>query len=193
MSGPDIGDFKVDLRKSISPWSPSIKLRRGIWEYLVQPIYRILPGKRGRLRILILRAFGARIGKDCMIQQRVEVLIPWELEMGDCVVIGHDCRILNFTTVRIDSMTVISQHAHLCTGTHDYKHPHFPLVFKPIRIGSESWVASGAFVGPGVTLGRGVVIGANAVVTRDMPAWHVCAGNPCKLLKPRVIRPIRQA
>ena len=190
MSGEDIDNFKVDLRQSITPWPPSTKCRRGIWEYLVKPIYRLLPGKRGRLRIWILRALGARIGKDCMIQQRVDILVPWELELGDCVVLGHDCCLLNFTTVRIDAMTVISQGAHLCTGSHDYEHPHFPLVFKPIRIGSESWVASGAFVGPGVTLGRGVVIGAHAVVTRDMPEWHVCAGNPCKPLKPRTIRDI---
>ncbi|HAQ57564.1 MAG TPA: hypothetical protein DCR32_00870, partial [Opitutae bacterium] len=55
---------------------------------------------------------------------------------------------------------------------------------------AESWIASGAFIGPGVTIGRGCVIGANSVVTRDMPEWMVCAGNPCRAIKPRKIKQI---
>jgi putative colanic acid biosynthesis acetyltransferase WcaF len=130
---------------------------------------------------------GARIGDNCNIQHAVDILMPWELELGDYVALAHHTRILNFTTVRIDSMSVISQYTHLCTGTHDTSHPHFELKFKPIHIEAESWIASGAFIGPGVKIGRGCVIGANAVVTRDMPEWKICAGNPCKALKDRVV------
>jgi len=180
--------LKIDLTKSITPWDRRTKIRRGIWQYLVKPLYRLIPGKRSQLRVALLRAMGAQIGDSCLIQQRVDILIPWNLIMEDCVVLAHDVRILNFTTVTIHSMTVISQYTNLCTGTHDYTHPHFPLIFKPIVIGAESWVASGAFIAPGVTLGRGCVIGANAVVTKDMPEWTVCAGNPCKVIKVRVIQ-----
>ena len=182
--------FRIDLTKSITPWDRHTKIRRGIWQYLVKPVYRFIPSKRSKLRIAILRAMGAQIGDSCLIQQRVDILIPWNLVMKDCVVLAHDVRILNFTTVTIHSMTVISQHAHLCTGTHDYTHPHFPLVFHPIEIGAESWVASSAFLAPGVTLGRGCVIGANAVVTKDMPEWTVCGGNPCKAIKAREINQV---
>lgn len=186
---PDSNEpFQVDLMQSTTPWDRRTKLRRGVWQYLVKPLYRLIPGKRSGLRISILRAMGAQIGQNCCIQQRVDILIPWNLVLENCVVLAHDTCVLNFTTVRIRSMTVISQRAHLCTGSHDYTHPHFPLIFKPIEIGAESWVASGAFLAPGVTLGRGCVIGANAVVTRDMPGWTVCAGNPCQPIKERVIR-----
>jgi putative colanic acid biosynthesis acetyltransferase WcaF len=130
---------------------------------------------------------GARIGHSCLIQQRVDILIPWNLVMENYVVIAHDVQILNFTKVTIHSMTVISQHAHLCTGSHDYSHPHFPLVFNAIEIGAECWIASGAFIAPGVTVSRGTVIGANSVVTKDTHPWTVCAGNPCKFLKAREI------
>lgn len=182
--------LQVDLHKSTTPWDRHTKLRRGVWQYLVKPLYKLIPGKQSRLRITLLRMMGAQIGANCCIQQRVDILIPWNLILQDCVVIAHDTCLLNFTTVTIHSMTVISQGAHLCTGSHDYTHPHFPLIFKPIEIGAESWVASGAFIAPGVTLGRGCVIGANAVVTRDMPAWKVCAGNPCQPIKDRVMRPL---
>ncbi len=180
-------DFQVDLTKSTMQWDSATKLRRGIWSFIIQPIYRLIPGKKSKIRISLLRMMGARIGRCCMIQQRVDILIPWNLVIHDRVAIAHDCRILNFDTVEIQPMTVISQHTHLCTGTHDYSHPHFPLTMKPITIEPESWVASGAFIGPGVRLGRGCVIGANSVVTKDMPEWMVCAGNPCKPLKPRII------
>lgn len=188
MSQRAYASFKVDLTQSRQTWDRKTKYKRGLWQFIVKPIYWLLPGKRNRLRVPILRAMGAQIGKDVFIQQRVNILMPWELELGDCLAIAHDVTILNFCKVEIQSMTVVSQHAHLCTGSHDYTHPHFPLVFKPITIASEAWVASGAFIGAGVTVGHGSVIGANAVVTKDMPAWKVCAGNPCRPLKDREIR-----
>ena len=134
---------------------------------------------------------GAVIGKDCLILPRVDILIPWHLKLGDCVVLSHDVRILNFTDVTIHSMTVISQYVYLCTGTHDYTHPHFPLTFASIEVGQESWLASGVFIAPGVSIGNGCVIGANSVVTQDTPEWMVCAGNPCRPLKGREVTPLQ--
>jgi hypothetical protein len=82
-----------------------------------------------------------------------------------------------------------AQYSYLCTGSHDYEHPHMPLTWAPIDIGSECWVASGVFVGPGIEIGNGTVVGACSVVTKSMPEWMVCVGNPCRPLKPRVINP----
>lgn len=183
-------DYKIDLSRCVNNWDQKTKMRRGVWEFIVQPLYRLIPGRLSALRIAVLRAMGAQIGEHCLVQQRVDILIPWNLVMGDRVALARDTCILNFTTVTIHSMTVISQNSHLCTGTHDYTHPHFPLVYHPIVIESESWVASGSFIAPGVTLGRGCVIGANSVVTKSMPEWMVCAGIPCKPLKQRVIRAV---
>ena len=65
-------------------------------------------------------------------------------------------------------------------GTH-YDYP------EPITIGSNVWIGGSAVVCPGVTIGDNTVIGAGSVVTKDIPANVVAAGNPC-----RVIRPITQ-
>lgn len=180
-------DFQLDLTQWKSSWDKRTKFKRGIWEYFIRPIYRLIPGRRAKLRLSLLRLMGAKIGKGCTIEPKVDILIPWMLEIGDHVAIGHHVAIQNFTTVKIGSMCVISQFSYLCTGTHDTSDPHFTLVFEPITIEPESWVASGAFVGPGITIGRGSVIGANSVVTKDTPEWHICAGNPCRPLKARVI------
>lgn len=182
--------FKIDLSRCRTNWDRKTKLRRALWQCLIKPVYWLIPGRLSPLRVAVLRLFGAKIGPHCNIQHGVDILIPWNLELGRYVAIGKRTRILNFAPVKLGDMSIISQDAHLCTGTHDYTDPHFKLVFKPIQIQPESWIASGAFVGPGVTLGRGCVIGANSVVTRDMPEWKVCAGNPCKVVKDRIVESV---
>ena len=196
ISGEDSGfasgqsPTRVDLTKSITHWDRRTKIRRVLWEWFLKPIFLSLPRPCGRQRIALLRLMGARIGDNCLIEPGVNVLMPWNLSLASFIAIGRQVEIYNYALVEIDKMTVVSQYSYLCTGTHDYTHPHMPLIWKPIRIGSECWIAAGVFVGPGRTIGDGTVIGARAVVTRDMPPWTVCAGNPCKPLKPRVLRTV---
>ncbi len=54
---------------------------------------------------------------------------------------------------------------------------------KPIKIGSNCWLASNVVVIGGVTIGEGCVIGAGSVVTRDIPANSLAAGNPCRVIR----------
>jgi putative colanic acid biosynthesis acetyltransferase WcaF len=180
--------FQVDLTQSIAHWSVAEKIKRLIWQNLVKPCFLLLPRSANNVRIFLLRMMGARIGKRCLIEPKVNVLMPWNLDMADFVVIGREVNIYNYATVTIDSMTVVSQFTFLCTGSHDYTHPHMPLTWAPITIGSECWVAADVFIAPGVSIGNGTVIGARSVVTKDMPEWVVCAGHPCKPIKGRVIK-----
>ena len=55
---------------------------------------------------------------------------------------------------------------------------------KPITIGDDCWIAANVVVCGGVTIGRGCVIGAGSVVTRDIPAGSLAAGNPCRVIRP---------
>jgi len=66
--------------------------------------------------------------------------------------------------------------------------PHFAEEFSrgcDTVIGNDVWTGHGAMVLPGVTIGNGVIVGAGAVVTRDVPAWHVVAGNPARVIRAR--------
>lgn len=52
-----------------------------------------------------------------------------------------------------------------------------------VTIGDNVWIGDKATILPGVTIGDGAVIAANSVVTKDVPAYSVVAGNPARVLK----------
>ncbi len=116
-----------------------------------------------RLKVALLRAFGAKIGKGVVIKPRVNVHFPWKLVVGDHVWIGEEVFILNFEPVTIGSHVCISQRAFLCTGNHDYKDPAFSYRNAPISVGDGAWIGACVFVAPGAEVAEGEVVKAGAV------------------------------
>jgi putative colanic acid biosynthesis acetyltransferase WcaF len=179
---------RIDLRQSKSHWSLRTKLRRGLWNAVWHVLFRPTPKRLcNPWRVWLLILFGADVDGDVLVLGSCKILQPWKLRLGDGAALGAESEIYNYAPVSIGAMTVISQYSYLCTGTHDYTHPHMPLTWAPIHIGPECWIAADVFIAPGVSIGRGTVVGARSVVTHDLPEWSVCAGNPCKVLKTRVV------
>jgi putative colanic acid biosynthesis acetyltransferase WcaF len=139
-------------------------------------------------RSWLLRLFGASVGHRVHVYPAAKIWAPWNLRLGDECGIGDGAILYSQGVITIGRRAVISQGAHLCAGTHDYTQPGFPLITKPIVVGDQAWLAAECFLLPGVTIGEGAVIGARAVVTKDMPAWTVCGGHPCRPLKPREMK-----
>jgi virginiamycin A acetyltransferase len=52
-------------------------------------------------------------------------------------------------------------------------------------IGNDVWIGQNVTVMPGVHIGDGAIIAANSVVVKDVPAYHIAGGNPCKIIKKR--------
>jgi putative colanic acid biosynthesis acetyltransferase WcaF len=122
-----------------------------------------------RLRVALLRAFGAEIADGVLIRHNVRVHWPWKLTVGRDTWIGDGAWILNLEPVRIGSDVCISQDVLLCTGSHDHRSPTFEFDNAPVEVADGAWVAARATVLRGVRVGRDAVVGATALVTSDVP------------------------
>jgi putative colanic acid biosynthesis acetyltransferase WcaF len=159
-------------------------LKRFLWSCVQFPFWPKMPRVLSPLRIMLLRVFGARIGRGCMVGS-ARIWIPENLEMEEFAVVGNDAELYNLALIRVGAKSVISQRSYLCTATHDYTSPDFRLVSRAIIVGAGAWIAACVFVAPGVRIGDGAVVGACSVVTKDLPPWTVCVGNPCRVIKCR--------
>ncbi len=166
-------------------FSLSNRLGRLVWGIVSLLVFRFSPRPLHAWRAWVLRCFGATVGRGVHVYPKARIWAPWNLTLGDECGIANDAIIYSMGHITVGRRAVISQGAHLVTGTHDYNEPGFPVVIRPIIIGDHAWVATEAFVHPGVRIGEGCVVGARAVVSKDMPEWMVCAGHPCIPIRPR--------
>jgi len=136
---------------------------------------------------MLLRLFGAKVGRGARVYPSCRIWAPWNLIMGDYASLGQHVQCYNVAQIELGDYSAVSQYAYLCGATHDYTILTMPLLPKPIRIGARAWIAACAFVGPGVMVEEGAVVGARACVFRDVPPWTVVAGNPARTIKRRVL------
>ena len=164
------------------------KLARTAWQVVWLLLYRPTPRLFHPWRCLLLRLFGAKLGRAVHPYPSARIWAPWNLEMGDhaCLSEGVDCYCV--APIRIGAHTTVSQYSFLCTASHDYTRADMPLVTAPITIGERVWITADVFVGPGVTIGDGAVVTARSSVFADIPPWVVARGNPAVPVKARVLQ-----
>lgn len=161
------------------------QLARLVWSVFYVLFFRPTPRPFHQWRCMLLRLFGARLGKSNFIYPDAKIWAPWLLETEDVVTIAEGAEIYNPGGIFLGHHTIISQGAFLCTATHDYNSPDFTYLMKPIRTEAYVWICARAIVLPGVSCGVGSVLGAGSIITRDMEAWAVYAGNPARRVKSR--------
>lgn len=174
--------LNIKANRAASKWSGRELVGRALWESLRGPLFAWTPRPFWGWRRAVLILFGARIGRNVHIHPSVRIAIPWNLDVGDFVAVGDRAIIYNLGLVTIGASATISQHAHLCGGSHDHCRPDLPLVKATVTIEEGAWICADAFVGPNVIVGRLAVVGARAVVTRDVAASSIVVGNPARVV-----------
>lgn len=137
-------------------------------------------------RRFLLRSFGAKIGRGVILRPTMRTQFPWKVSIGDYSWIGDDVVLYSLGPISIGKNVVISQKGYLCTGSHDYTKPDFPIFFQAIHIEDECWLATDVFVGPGVRIGKGTVVGARSSVFKSLPPNKICIGSPVNVIRDRV-------
>ena len=110
------------------------------------------------------------------------------IEIGNYVTIAwggtfydHDSHSLDYMMRRKD---IDDELEDIRNGQNFIEHKDWSVVnSKPIKICDDAWIGMNVIILKGVTIGEGAVVGAGSVVTKDVPAWTVVAGNPAKVVK----------
>ena len=169
----------IDTNRSTSKWSRKELAGRVLWA-ACGPLFHWSPRLLWGWRRFLLRSFGAQVGDHVQIHPSVRVFIPWNLEIGDWSSVGFDALLYNLGPMKIGEKVTISQRAHLCGGSHDFRDPAMPLLKLEVEVGDEAWICADAFVGPGVKVGKQAVVAARAVVVKDVGDGEIVGGNPAK-------------
>lgn len=164
------------------------KIGRVLWHLVYIFLYRPSPRMLHPWRCMLLRMFGAKVGKDAHPSPLARIWAPWNLTLGQSSSLGEFVDVYCVAPIVIGRNCTISQYTYLCTASHDYHDPQMPLVTARITIGDGVWLCADVFVAPGVTIGEGAVVGARSSAFKDVPPWTVVAGSPAKVIGPRELK-----
>jgi putative colanic acid biosynthesis acetyltransferase WcaF len=171
--------------RHVSPYSTREKVGRLLWAVVQATLFRLSFHNWYGWRRFLLRRFGATIDATAVVRRTVRVECPWNLTLGRNSCLGDHVIAYCLGPVKLGERASVSQHVHLCAGTHDYDQPDMPLIRPPITIESDAWIAADAFVGPNVTVGEGAILGARGCAFGDLEPWTIYGGNPAKAIKKR--------
>jgi maltose O-acetyltransferase len=139
----------------------------------------------------VLRELLARVGAEPFVEPPFFCDYGSNTSLGDRFYANTGCIFLDSAQVTIGDRVLFGPAVQLLTATHPVEAELRAQGLEyadPISIGDDVWLGGGAIVLPGVTIGDRAVVGAGSVVTRDVPADVVAAGNPA-----RVIRSLEEA
>ena len=164
------------------------KSQQFFW-YLVHIIFFVNPFSiSSKLKVWILRLFGARVGKGVIIRTGVRIRYPWKLFIGDNSWLEEQVWIDNMANVAIGKNVCISQGAMLQTRTHNQATREFDLMLMTITLEDGVWIGARSVVCPGVTCKTHSVLTVQSVAFHNLEAFTIYQGNPAVAKKERMIQ-----
>lgn len=171
-------------KKGFKPGASKFKL--ACWYLLSLLFFRsgIIPFSN--ILIMILRFFGAQIGKNVRIKPHIYIKYPWKLTIGDNSWLA-DCYIENLGDVIIGKNVCISQQAMILTGNHNYKTSAFDLIVRPVIIEDGAWICANTTIVPGIVAGSHSILTVGSVIHTNMRPYGIYQGNPAQMIRIRQI------
>lgn len=120
---------------------------------------------------------GAKIGADCNVCDHV--FIENDVIIGDRVTIK--CGVQIWDGIRLEDDVMVGPNA---TFTNDlFPRSKQPFELKMTVVHQGASIGANATILCGIIIGEGAMVGAGSVVTKDVPAYTVVAGNPARIIR----------
>ena len=178
--------MKTDLSKYNIDWyKPGSKLVRLLWFYVNAIFMQSKLNPFSGLKVLLLRIFGAKIGRGIVIKPGLNVKYPWKLILGDHVWIGENVWIDNLDDVIIGSNVCLSQGVMLLCGNHNFKKSTFDLMIGKIEIKDGVWIGAKSIITQNVICESHSVLSVNSVASSNLESYVIYRGNPAKKVRDR--------
>ncbi len=132
-----------------------------------------------KIRVRVLRLFGAEIGDGVIFRPRTRVKFPWKLHIGARSWIGEGVWFHNQDHIFVGHDVVISQETLLTTGSHAHRRD-MALITKPIHVDTGAWLASRCIVLGGSHVGRSALVSPLTVVSGIVAPNTVVSGAPSR-------------
>ena len=179
--------MKTDLSKYNIKWyDPGNRLLRFLWFVVSVVFIQNKLNPFNFLKVILLRVFGAKIGRGVIVKPGVNIKYPWKLEIGNYVWIGEDVWIDNLDDVVIGNNVCISQGVMLLCGNHNYKKSTFDLIIGKIKLKDGVWLGAKSIVTQNVVCENHSVLTVNSVASSNLDSYSVYSGNPAKKVRNRI-------
>ena len=139
-----------------------------------------------RRKALTQELFG-QAGEDAYIEPPFYCDYGYNVTVGKKFFCNYDCVFLDCGKITIGDYVMLGPKVQI----YAVSHPIDPQVRQlnhdlgiPVTVGSNVWIGGGSILCPGCSVGDNTIIGAGSVVTKDIPANVVAAGNPCRVIRP---------
>ncbi len=148
--------------------APDVKLGRGVRIFAFVNLYGCEIGDESRIGTFVEIQKGVKIGERCKIQSHTFICEGVTIESE--VFVGH-------------GVTFINDHQPRATAGGGQLQTEADWTCLPTLVKRGASIGSGATLLGGITIGENALVGAGSVVTKDVPANAVVAGNPARILK----------
>lgn len=109
----------------------------------------------------------------------------YNITLGAGSYVNFNCNFIDDGKITIGKKVMLGASVTIATVGHPINPEMREYMYTdPVTIGDNCWIGANVTICPGVTIGKNSVIGAGSVVTKDIPANCVAAGNPCKIIRP---------
>ena len=166
-------------------WDEELTLEREKAKDLLFEFNNIRPSLRGERETIIHKLFG-KVGKNCWIESPFNCDYGYNITVGDNFYTNTNCCILDCAKVTIGNNVWIGPNVGIYTPNHAFDSKERTDGYEkslPIEIGDNVWIGGGVTIIGGVKIGSNSIIGAGSVVTKNIPAGVIVAGNPAKVIR----------